>query len=222
MDTVFLTCFIFGALFTAASVLLGFAHVGVDGHALGHVDVGGHAAHGAVHTAHGSSGVADGEHGAAQSGLPYFNLSSVLAFITWFGATGYLLEHWANWLLLPTLIGALLAGAIGWVLILLFFRTVLKGESEMDPADYRMVGTVGRVAMTIPGTGVGEIVFTKAGSVRNEAARSLSGLPIPRDTEVVITDYARGVALVQPWNEFMADQPRPTSAPSGQESLGEL
>ena len=68
-----------------------------------------------------------------------------------------------------------------------------------------MEGTIARVSADIPPGGAGEIVFTKAGSRRGEAARSLHGRAIPRDTEVVIIEYERGVASVEEWSEFMAE-----------------
>ncbi len=95
---------------------------------------------------------------------------------------------------------------MGWYLIARFLGLVLSGEREMDPADYRLEGTVGQVTVSIPAGGTGEVVFSKAGSRRSEAARAISGGPIPRGSEVVITTYADGFATVQPWGEFMASR----------------
>jgi hypothetical protein len=95
---------------------------------------------------------------------------------------------------------------VGWYLIARFLGLVLSGEREMDPADYRLEGTVGQVTVSIPAGGTGEVVFSKAGSRRSEAARAISGGPIPRGSEVVITTYVDGFATVQPWGEFMASR----------------
>jgi hypothetical protein len=76
----------------------------------------------------------------------------------------------------------------------------------MDPSDYRLEGTVANVSITIPPHGTGEILFSKQGSRRGEAARGLNGAAIPRGTEVVITRYDHGVATVQPWTEFVEDK----------------
>ena len=51
-------------------------------------------------------------------------------------------------------------------------------------------------------------MFTKAGTRRSEGARSRTGQPIARGTEVVILEYARGIAFVQPWDELMAESGR--------------
>jgi len=188
METFFLACFVFGLLFTLLSFVLGSVHFGGHiGHAPGHH--GGHAAE-----AHGDQ-------------LPLLNASSLVGGLTWFGATGYLLTRLGDWALPVAILGALAVGALGWYLIARFLGLMLKGEVEMDPADYRLEGTVGRVSVGIPAGGTGEVIFQKAGSTRSEAARaSVTAQPIARGTEVVITRYANGFASVQPWVEFLAER----------------
>lgn len=210
VETFFLACFGFGVLFTLGSVVLGAAgslHVGHVGH-VGHAGHGGPAGHVGAH-GHAGGHDLDG-HGAwhlphALHDLPLLNPSSMLGFLTWFGAAGYLLVHYADWTIWPVLLGALLAGALGWYLIARFLGLVLAGErGEMNPDEYRLEGTLGRITAPIPMGGTGEIVFSKAGVRRSEAARALGDRPITRGTEVVITRYADGFAVVQPWSEFLA------------------
>jgi membrane protein implicated in regulation of membrane protease activity len=235
LQTIFLACFGFGALFTVGSLVLGFAgglghasfhaggatHVGghlhpgsahAHGAGASHAHVGGHAAH-AAHGSHAAAHLAADEqptllvhaaHSQAWHDLPLLNPSSALGFLTWFGAAGYLLLRYADWAVWAVLLGALLAGAISWYLIARFLGLILAGEREMDPADYRLVGTVGRISVRVPAGGTGEMIFSKAGARRSEAARALGGRPIARGTEVVITAYQDGFAIVQPWDEFMA------------------
>jgi hypothetical protein len=140
--------------------------------------------------------------------LPLLNGSSLLGGLTWFGATGYLLTRFGEFSLLAALVGALAVGALGWYLVARFLGLILQGEVEMDPADYRLEGTVGKLTVGIPEGGTGEIVFEKAGTRRSEAARAIGGAAIPRGSEVVITSYADGFALVQPWGEFLAERDR--------------
>ena len=208
METFFLACFAFGALFTLASVALGMvghgaAHLthghGVSlGHGHGHVHVHGGDAH--------AHGAAPHVHADQHVVLPLLNFSSVVGALTWFGAAGYLLVRLGAWALPAILLGALLAGAVGWYLVARFLGLVLAGEREMDPDDYRLEGTVGQVTVGIPAGGTGEVVFTKVGARRSEAARGVGGAAIPRGSEVVITAYADGFATVQPWNEFLAQR----------------
>lgn len=224
METIFLACFAFGLLFLLASVVLGVVGGGV-GHTGGHVvhagaHVVGHAAHaGHVgHAAHayGGQSAQDGQsgHGIGHSaGLPLLNASSALGALTWFGAAGYLLTRLGNWALPLVFVGAIGVGAVGWYLVARFLQLILRGEVEMDPDDYRMEGTVGRITVSIPQGGTGEIVFSKAGSTRSEAARAVGGVAIGRGAEVVITSYADGFAMVQPWSEFVeAHEKLPSAA----------
>jgi membrane protein implicated in regulation of membrane protease activity len=233
MESIFLACFIFGALFTLASVALGFAghgaahfshgpaHIGHGaahiGHGAAHVGNGaahvGHGGHGATHVGHEAAhaGHSHGVHGEVPhsetsrvTGLPWLNASSVIGALTWFGAAGYLMLRLGDWALPAVLIGALIAAGAGWYLVARFLGLVLAGEREMDPDDYRLEGTVGEVTVSIPPGGTGEVVFAKAGARRSEAARAQGGGPIPRGSEVVITTYADGFATVQPWGEFLA------------------
>ncbi|MDQ6672102.1 MAG: hypothetical protein M3069_15395 [Chloroflexota bacterium] len=210
MENIFLGCFAFGALFTLASLVLG-----AGGHGAAHV---GHApmhvGHGPLHVGHGPTHVGHAAHvGHAQGGhahsgrfdsLPLLNASSLVGALTWFGAAGYLLLRLGVWALPAVVLGALLAGALGWYLVARFLGLVLSGEREMDPDDYRLEGTLSQVTVSIPAGGTGEVGFSKAGARRSEPARAMGGTPIPRGTEVVITSYLDGFATVQPWGEFLA------------------
>ncbi len=214
METVFLVCFSFGALFTVVSVLLGAMHSVIH---FGHGSADGH---GALHTAHGD-GAVHAHHAGDPShlgdrgsfSLPLFNVSAWLAFLTWFGAAGFLLLRFAEWPPALAVGAAALAGLAGWLLIGFYINRVLAGERVMDPADYRLEGTLGRVTVGIPAGGVGEIVFTKIGARRSEAARGFDDRSIPHGTEVVITAYERGIAVVEPWHEVLGQSgpPRPAS-----------
>ncbi len=231
METVFLFCFVFGALFTVVSAALGFAGSifsqlpGGDIHP-GHELPIGHAGHGHLATTHpvqvpgheiGGSHQIDAhvdhaghgaDHGEQSNGhlfahLPLFNISSLLAFLTAFGATGYILMHFSGWSAVWATPVALLPGVAADVLLALLLAKILAGERVMRPADYELEGTLGRITISVPAGGVGEVLFSKGGTRRSEAARSLGSKPIPYDTEVVIIEYERGTALVQPYEEFV-------------------
>jgi membrane protein implicated in regulation of membrane protease activity len=256
METIFLACFAFGALFTLVSVVLGFAGHGAAhlGHGSPHVELGhghgnlGHAhadlGHGQADLGHGHADLGHGQadlHGHADLGhghglgaqpvhasaqhvesghpaTPLLNASSVVGSLTWFGAAGYLLTALGDLALPAVLLGALAAGAVGWYLVARFLGLVLAGEREMDPAEYRLEGTVGQVTVSIPAGGTGEVVFSKSGARRSEAARALGAEPIARGAEVVITHYADGFATVQPWGEFLAARDRSVAASNGEAS----
>lgn len=224
VDTFFLACFFFGMLFTVASVLLGWSGSHLAGPDGGHPSLEGHPSDlGPAHSPAPGGDVHPALSGSHVLGLhvplPLFNVSTSLVFLTWFGAAGYLLSHYAGWPLPVVLAGAIPTGVTGSVLVALFLRKVLAGERVMDPRDYQVAGTIARVSISIPARGTGEVLYSLAGTRRSEAARSLSGRLIPREAEVVIVEYARGIATVQPWDEFVGrrklDLPEPGTPPAG-------
>jgi hypothetical protein len=227
LSTFFLGAFLFGLVFSLASLLLGFGqhslHFGAHGQ--GGLHFGAHG-HGGLHLGGGvpdvdgldGSGaprlVSFGSAQAASAASPW-SITGLMAFIAWFGGVGYLaLTEWqlAAWI---SLLGAGLAGLAGWWLLYLFSSRVLsRGEHVMDPADYQMEGTVARVTVPIAAGRIGEIQYAKGGVRRSDGARSLDGSAIPRSAEVVVVRYERGIAYVQPWREFV-DGEAPAGAEKG-------
>jgi membrane protein implicated in regulation of membrane protease activity len=210
MDNVFLGCFLFGAIFTLVTTLLGSLAPDVELGAMGKLGKVGKLGKLHVEVPHADGGTgplvhADGGGlGTLLSG--YFTLSSLVAFLTWFGAAGYILSKamgWSLWLILPLAVVAGIAGGgiIAWVI-----AKIKEGDRPMDPADYQLEGTLARVSVSLPENGVGEIVFSLAGTTRCEAARAEGGHRIPDGTEVVIIRYERGIATVQPFRALMGQE----------------
>jgi hypothetical protein len=215
----FLVCFFVGLLFTVASFFLGLGHEAGDfGHADGHGD-GLHFDHGHFHLGGGHAAPAEttapdththgGEHGTVQahSGPSPFSVSTVMAFLTWFGGVGFILRTYYEAWFLTALLVAVLAGLIGAALVFTFLARVLYASQRiMKPSDYRLPGTIARVTSAIRPEGTGEIVYSKGDTRQVSGARSVDGRPIPRDTEVVIMRYERGLAYVQPWEDLLREQ----------------
>jgi membrane protein implicated in regulation of membrane protease activity len=201
LATFFLGCFLFGLVFAIGSAALGLTHLsphvahGADavGPHVGHV---GHAEH-LGHVGH--SDAAD----AGESVSPW-NLTCVMAFVAWFGGVGYLATAGFGVAALISVLAALAAGFVGWWIVFTFFSRVLyRRHFELNPEDYRLEGTVARVTVPIHEGRTGEIQYVQAGSIRSDGARSVSGRPIDRNTEVVVVGYEKGLAVVQPWQEFV-------------------
>ena len=176
-------------------------HVGHTGHlGAGHpTHIAGHATD-VTAAGHGSSAHSH----AADDGASPFNTMSILTFVTWFGGVGYLLRtNWSivGWLivLLATLAGIGAGGAV----FLFLARVLLPNQTILDPHDYERVGTVARTTMSIREGGTGEIVYTQGGARHVDAARSEQGDAIEHGTEVVIVRFERGVAYVEPWQQFL-------------------
>src|SRR5687767_10437282 len=170
LSTLFLGAFFFGLIFSVASLLLGFGQHGL--HFGDHqVDLHGGTAH-----AHGLPGPTHLEtsHATTESSAASpWTITGVTAFVAWFGGVGYLALTGFQAAAWPSLLLAALAGAAGWRLIYLVFRGLARSERVMDPADYRLEGTLARVSGAINDGRIGEIQFAKGGVRRSAGARSV-------------------------------------------------
>lgn len=200
LSVFFLICFLVGSGLSILSFVTGAAHISVPGgHAL-HVGHLGHLGH-LAHAGHAGQSTAPGR---GAEGVPLFNAGSLLAFLAWFGGIGYLLHTLSPLALLLVLFLSVLAGVLGAFLVLFFFVNVLlPAQTEMDPERYRLDGTQARVTASIRADATGEITYSKAGTRRSDAARSLDGQPIAHGTEVVIVSYNRGIAYVEPLERYL-------------------
>jgi hypothetical protein len=148
-----------------------------------------------------------GPHGHAQAGVSPINFATVMAFLAWFGGTGYLLTSQFRWLTVPALVLATLAGGAGGFVVFWVMAHVLWSPDEnMQSADYHMVGVLGRIGHGIRDEGLGELIYSRGGTRHSCGARSVDGRAIERGTEVVVTAYDRGIAYVKRWDEFAGDE----------------
>jgi membrane protein implicated in regulation of membrane protease activity len=111
-----------------------------------------------------------------------------------------------------SLLGAALAGLVAAAVVFQFLARVLVPQSKpLDPADYVLDGQVGTVSSPIRQGGVGEVQYVQQGRRRSIGARAIGTAPLERGTEVVIVTVERGLARVEPWEQFIAarDDRRP-------------
>ena len=198
-------------------------HAGSIGHAVGHASgvihhalpqghAAGQGAHPAAHTSAASSQSAAtqvaGDPPIWTTVLGYLNLYAIMAFLFWFGLIGYVLHNLTNFGSLSAFLGALLVGIVGAVLVnIAMSRLMGRGDDGvLTSENSEMVGTIATVSMSIRAGGIGEVIYTKgAGGRKSIGARSLDGLEIPRDAEVVIVGYEKGIAQVQTWDHFISE-----------------
>jgi len=198
-ENFYLVCFLVGFLLSLLSFLGGSRlHLPKGFHA--HV---GHAGHGA--------------HGTGKGDASPFNFATITVFLTWFGAAGYLLTRystiWAALALgLAFLTGLGGSAAVFWFLV----KFLLAHDYELDPADYDMIGMLGRISSPVREGGTGEMIFSQNGVRRSASVRSEAGAAIDKDAEVVVTRYEKGIAYVRPWDEL--NETKPASSRSGKET----
>jgi len=185
-------------------IAAGHAGVGVHAPSLGHVPVAG-----SVPAAGATGAVAapGPVRAAAGASVSPFNFVTLTAFLAWFGGTGYLLTRYSSvWFLLGLAI-AVVSGLAGGGIVFLFLSKVLTDEEEaMDPADYDMVGVLGRTSIPIREGGTGEIIYSQAGTRRTCGARSEDGIAIAKGIEIVVTRYEKGIAYVRLWAEMSGEE----------------
>jgi hypothetical protein len=205
----YLICFAIGFCFSFFSFVFGGSRFGRLHlpHFHGHSGPPAHAPVAAGHApiAHGTAaGQAASPAQAARGGnVSPLNPPSLAAFLAWFGGTGYLLTRFSTvWVGLGLLL-SVVSGIVGGGIIFFFLSRVLISEDEnMDPADYEMVGVLGRLCVSIRQGGTGEILYSQAGTRRVCGARSEDGSAIAKGTEVVVTRYDKGIAYVRLWSEL--------------------
>ena len=219
----YLVCFAVGFAFSVISFLGGGTrwrfHLPHLPHGAGHVPIGGHAPVGASGGGHGVGAqptavaghpafVARGPVRAATDlSISPFNFVTFTAFLAWFGGTGYLLTRYSSVWFVMGLGIALISGLAGGGVVFLFLSKVLTSEEEnMDPADYEMVGVLGRTSIPIREGGTGEIIYSQAGTRRTCGARSEEGVAIAKGAEVVVTRYEKGIAYVRLWAEMSGEE----------------
>ncbi len=177
LDGVLLGCFFFGLVFTVLLFFVGDAGIFAESGAEG-----------------------EGE------GLARVNLSVLLAFVAWFGGVGYLARNAADWGVPLTVLVAVGGGLLGAIAVARVSAALVTPKGAvLDPADYRLPGTIARVTSSIRANGVGEVVYEQAGVRQVAAARAAGGQAIGRGAEVVVLETKGGIALVQPSEVFFGD-----------------
>lgn len=161
----------------------------------------GHFFDGAGHHEVGSGGHAEaGADGTDGSGVSAFSPMIIAAFMTGFGAFGYLLTL-APATKSPAIsaplaaVGAFaFANVIVWALRLVFRKTQSSSESQVAS----VVGTTATLGTGIPENGVGEIVYVQGGTRYTAPARAEDGKPIATGAAVIVTRIAGSQFFVKP------------------------
>ena len=186
----YLVCFVVGLFLSVVMFLAGGTH-------LPHVHIHLPGMHWHPGTGHGAG------HGTQ---IGPMNPLTLTAFLTWFGGVGFLLSRHSALAYMTALIVAILAGTGGAAIIYLFLSKVLTSPEEaLDPADFEMVGVLGKLSVRVREGGTGEMIYSQAGTRRVCGARSDDGSAILKGAEVVVTRYEGGIAYVRRWSEISGE-----------------
>ena len=128
-------------------------------------------------------------------------------FLAWFGGTGYLLAHYYGvWFVVALGVAIVERPRRRGDRVLVPGQGADAREEALDPADYDMVGVLGKLSMPIRAGGTGEIDLYAGGHApRLRRAQPKTGAAIPKGAEVVVTRYEKGIAYVRAWEELAGD-----------------
>jgi len=212
----YLICFAVGFCFSFFSFIFGGSRFGklhlphFHSH-VGHLpSMHGPVAHGPITGGHaaspGAAQAPDANQPAHGASVSPFNPPSIAAFLAWFGGTGYLLTRFSAFWVGTALLFSVVSGLVGGAIIFLFLTKVLISDEEcLDPADFEMVGVLGKLSVPIRERGTGELIYSQAGTRRVCGARSEDGSAIAKGSEVVVTRYEKGIAYVRLWSEMSGE-----------------
>src|SRR6202041_3788597 len=188
---IYLLCFIVGFSLSLLSFLAGAIHIHLP-----------FRMHLPFHGGHGRGALAKGGRSGGGTHVSWFNASTAMAFLAWFGGVGYILATRSTLEAFIALAIAISAGLLAAFVVFKFMVKLMNAESShLKEEDYRYEGLVGTVTIPIRTNGTGEIVFLQGGVRRSTGARSHDGQPLEKGAEVVTERYENGIAYVHRYDE---------------------
>lgn len=195
-ETFYMICFLAGLMLSAVSLLGGIGHFG--GHVHLHLPHAGHLPHGGVGASHSAGGA-----GRGSANVPWWNAFSLMIFLCWFGAAGFLLTRYGSFVAGMVVALAVACGAAGGALVFVFLtRVLMPHDRELTADETDVVGAVGHVSAPIRAGGTGEIVYEQLGALRSAPARAEDGATLQKQEEVYVVRYEKGIAYVRRWEEI--------------------
>lgn len=145
----------------------------------------------------------DSGHSSQGHGHSPINFTTILAFLTGFGGTGYILLKYNG---LSGILILLIALGIGFVIAAALFmflsKVLMRDEHVMKAENYQIEGTLGTVTTAIPLQGTGELKYVLGGTTRSIGVKEQQGQEVSRGTKVVIVGIEKGIAIVTPFEEL--------------------
>ncbi len=133
---------------------------------------------------------------------PFLNPALILAFITFFSASAYILEITTS---LSTMLIAAISITIAFildaVLNIFVFIPMASAEESLSYTEDSLKGRVGKIIISIPMDGFGEMIIkSKSGTISKPAA-SYDNETINEGQQVLVIEVKNGVLYVIPYEE---------------------
>lgn len=132
----------------------------------------------------------------------FLNPVLILAFITFFSAGGYILEKITSLNSFIIMIIAALASVLLDVLLNVFVLVPMaSAEQSLTYTEKSLEGRVGKIIISIPENGYGEVVIESYSGMISKPAASFEGMPIGEGEEVLVIEVKSGVLYVMPYQK---------------------
>lgn len=121
----------------------------------------------------------------------------ILAFITIFGAIGYLVEVGTNWNSVLILSIATIFSLIFVTILNVFVLVPVKSaEQSLAYTNESLIGRKGKVSVTIPKDGYGQVVIESKTGIITKAAISETNEEVEFKQAVIVTGVKRNTLIV--------------------------
>ncbi|MBC5637421.1 hypothetical protein H8S33_11450 [Ornithinibacillus sp. BX22] len=138
---------------------------------------------------------------AVSEGIPFLNPTLILAFFVFLSSSGYVLELVTSISSLVILLISISFALIMDVLLNFFVLIPLaSAEESLVLTEESLKGRVGKIIISIPEDGFGEVVIDGKGGMITRPAASYENTPIPEGTEVLILNSQERVLYVVPYD----------------------
>lgn len=133
--------------------------------------------------------------------LGFFNPVLILSFITFFSATGYVMEFITPFhSLLIIAISIIMAFILDTLLNVFILIPLSSAEESLSYTEESLKGRVGKIIIPIPENGFGEIVIeSKVGMISRPAA-GIENKAIAEGVQVLVLEVEKGVLYVEPYD----------------------
>ena len=196
----YFACFVAGLLLSVISLIGGMGHISWHFHPP-HVPQVGHLPQGVAH--HPAGVRAGSPSGRGSATIPWWNAFSIMIFLCWFGAAGYLMTRYGSFVASVVFALAAICGLAGGAVIFWFLtKVLLPHERELTSDETAVTGVVGKVSSPIRAGGTGEVLYEQLGARRSVPARADLGEPILQGEEVFVVRYEEGIAYVRRWEDL--------------------
>lgn len=132
----------------------------------------------------------------------FLNPTTILAFITILSGSGYLFESISSISSFIALLISIVISLIASFLLHFFILVPLKSaEESLAYTEESLEGRVGKVIISIPADGYGEVVIESYSGMISKPSSSYNNSPIEEGKQVLVIDVVSGVFQVKEYEQ---------------------